>query len=1641
MKKLLAIITSALLLLAMVPAGVLSVTADTITTVNDMELLGYGFNMLGDTHINNKSTARQIFVSMDNLMATVTDLSHTSTTFTYISDMHSYLNNSKTSGGFSIKPESKIKMISLDIESKYKMENSGSDFGSKNTELSVIQINASREKYELRLDNEMQIARVWQQDENGNYTVLDRDFVYSLLNDDPAVFFELWGSHIITRYTAGGQAYASYQGSDMTHTVTGASSWESNTSASLGIGELFKIKVGLDLAASEDHTNTTEGKVKQTVMEVTGGDGGSFSMNSLLEGGDAAVNSWISSLKADNNLEILNDEQLKMLPIWELLIQDEYADRRVELEEYFNENLDEDFAKYYGKYVYGVAGKTDYADYTFVQTAEDLHNIRNDLNGKYVLLNNIDLGDAEWAPLGSKAAPFTGIIDGNGNTISGVRITESSDYVGFIGYNEGKVTNLTVKGVVDVMAADNAANVAYIGGLVGYNAAAGEIINCRNEVVVDGRIHIEDEAVMSDEKPALPEDSLLVQYASQIETAKKGAVTVVGDGQTVAVGALDPVRLRGDAANVTIGVSGDAKNGPAIIVLDGVHITGSISHNGDRPIIIVSMGEGNSIAGTVGKDAIFSTNDLYIVGDAPLSVTGGKGADSSTYEMGNGEGKGADGCAALDARAVTVYLDGILTLTGGNGGNGYYGKDGANGANKTDYCANAFQTADTCKGAVGGDGSAGKPGGAGGVGGQPINSATLYAYDSSEVRLFLGNGGNGGAGGKGGDGGKGQNGADAWSAVSAEDGHAGGNGGKGGAGGVGGNGGNPGEANDIEYKLYDAARVTVIGGDYGKGGAGGKGGNGGAGGKGGNSIEHYTIFNIWVRHVWGGNGGAGGAAGAGGAGGAGKVAGTGGLAGTPGTGGARGCDHKSNGGKGGEKSPGSVGTVILPPHSAVLYTATREYKVCYDGKQRPALDDDEKIQMVSIGSAAEQALMEELITLADNPACFYWLGLRILSRDQEGNPIAQWADGSYIKIVGTGSEVKAYRVDKDGNVLGDAYACFLDGQPDMVGDEQFIGFESGVFGWQDMSGNAKYAYITEGVRERSNAEGEGEMITTNTAQANALMVGGICGYNAGTIESGYNVAAVNVKQAQALNVGVSAYAGGISGYNTGKIRTSYNIGSIYSLAISVSMIGYADAYACNVCFNDKAGRVDDASGGSNVTVASAYSSNDDFRNQKNDQATVKESTQSALDAYWANSDLAIDEVYKTSYEINTEFDEKQVSLSYNNERVTLFLSRYSFFEADTTTLVTVTYKYGDTVTCVRTFPVRLTAPQPVSVAVHTMPKTSFALGDVFSFEGLTLKLTYTNGQTKLLSSKYFSVDVPDMSSLGTRTVTVIYTEDTGETLTCDYEIVIEGCLHKRQRTVPAESSTCSVQGHGEYTECMDCGEVIKGSKELLPLLSHVYDDAYDADCNLCGEKREVTPNLPEDAPAFVMDNVSAAAGDTFTMAIRTERNSGIVSFKLNLTYDPDVLELISVEEKDFIGMSFSPMGNPFIINWVDALRPNNTTNGVVLLVTFRVKEDAPAGVSDITLSYDPEDVYDQNFDNVAFRIENGSVKVVDYIPGDVNSDGKVNNKDLGRLQQYVNGWDVSINASAADVNGDGKVNNKDLGRLQQYVNGWDVELG
>ncbi len=149
---------------------------------------------------------------------------------------------------------------------------------------------------------------------------------------------------------------------------------------------------------------------------------------------------------------------------------------------------------------------------------EDLYNVRNDLEGAYILMNNLgadthDYGDYNtgdgWDPIGDDTNGFDGTFDGNGYTISDLYInrpteafvglfgyTETSSEIldvklidvdvsgeqragGLVGYNNGLVTDSSVHGIIS-------GETWYNGGLVGYNFDTGEVTRSYSTGTVEG---------------------------------------------------------------------------------------------------------------------------------------------------------------------------------------------------------------------------------------------------------------------------------------------------------------------------------------------------------------------------------------------------------------------------------------------------------------------------------------------------------------------------------------------------------------------------------------------------------------------------------------------------------------------------------------------------------------------------------------------------------------------------------------------------------------------------------------------------------------------------------------------------------------------------------------------------------------------------------------------------------------------------------------------------------------------------------------------------------------------------------------------------------------------------------------------------
>ena len=61
---------------------------------------------------------------------------------------------------------------------------------------------------------------------------------------------------------------------------------------------------------------------------------------------------------------------------------------------------------------------------------------------------------------------------------------------------------------------------------------------------------------------------------------------------------------------------------------------------------------------------------------------------------------------------------------------------------------------------------------------------------------------------------------------------------------------------------------------------------------------------------------------------------------------------------------------------------------------------------------------------------------------------------------------------------------------------------------------------------------------------------------------------------------------------------------------------------------------------------------------------------------------------------------------------------------------------------------------------------------------------------------------------------------------------------------------------------------------------------------------------------------------------------------------------------------------------------------------------------------------------------------VEYIPGDLNGDGKINLADAAALLRKLAGHKEEIDLFAADANGDGRVNISDVSALMKRIAGW-----
>lgn len=148
-----------------------------------------------------------------------------------------------------------------------------------------------------------------------------------------------------------------------------------------------------------------------------------------------------------------------------------------------------------------------------------------------------------------------------------------------------------------------------------------------------------------------------------------------------------------------------------------------------------------------------------------------------------------------------------------------------------------------------------------------------------------------------------------------------------------------------------------------------------------------------------------------------------------------------------------------------------------------------------------------------------------------------------------------------------------------------------------------------------------------------------------------------------------------------------------------------------------------------------------------------------------------------------------------------------------------------------------------------------------------------------------------------------------------------------------------------------------------------------------GESNETPSQTAEEleieVPTFLVDSAEARPGEKkIPIKIALKANPGISSMGLLVSYDKDLM-LDSVTYNSEIGgqtMESALTDNPAKLIWIS---PLEEVEGDWTFVTlyFNVAKDAAKGGKQIALSYNPDDVYGIDEENIDFSIVNGAITI------------------------------------------------------------------
>lgn len=229
-----------------------------------------------------------------------------------------------------------------------------------------------------------------------------------------------------------------------------------------------------------------------------------------------------------------------------------------------------------------------------VSNGEDLREISNNLTQDYILVNDVDLSDEPFDPIGDTDEPFLGSIDGNGHVVNNLTVKNHvGGVVGVLGQN-GSVENLGVEGANITGAASGVIVGLNLGGTVVQSYATGNVTGDQSYAtgnatgdIAGGLIGYHHTGVLADS---------YAQVDTEGDTAGGIAGTVYREGvpgirsgteivpDTVILNSYSAGSVRGEVTGGTIGMLTVKTSYPKLLLENiywDVNVTGQVNGVGE----------------------------------------------------------------------------------------------------------------------------------------------------------------------------------------------------------------------------------------------------------------------------------------------------------------------------------------------------------------------------------------------------------------------------------------------------------------------------------------------------------------------------------------------------------------------------------------------------------------------------------------------------------------------------------------------------------------------------------------------------------------------------------------------------------------------------------------------------------------------------------------------------------------------------------------------------------------------------------------------------------------------------------------------------------------------------------------------------